>query len=266
MSTAADARFAAVGAPLLEADALATAYPGARVPALASVTFSAPAGRSIAVLGPNGGGKSTLFRVLGGVLAPTYGTLRLPPGGVALVPQTERSRLDFPVSALDVALMGVLPRLPWYRRPGRGDRARAAAALAQVGLLEDEAQATFGDLSGGQRQRVLVARALVQEAPVLLLDEPFSGLDVTSAARLERLIAELTRQGRAVLMATHDLQQARAADLVLCLNRVQLAFGAPAEALTPEVIERTYGAAIVELGDGRALIPPHHHDHGGDQP
>ena len=185
----------------------------------------------------------------------------MPPGGVALVPQTERSRLDFPVSALDVALTGTLPRLPWYRRPGRAERACAAAALARVGL-SDQAHTTFGDLSGGQRQRVLVARALVQEAPVLLLDEPFSGLDVTSAALLERLIEELASDGRAVLMATHDLQQARAADLVLCLNRVQLAFGEPASALTPEVIERTYGAALVELGPGQLLVPPHHHDHG----
>ena len=165
------------------------------------------------------------------------------------MPQTERSRLDFPVSALDVALMGALPRLRWYRRPGRRERARAQAALERVGLA-DEAQATFGDLSGGQRQRVLVARALVQDAPVLLLDEPFSGLDVTSAAQLERLISAPRRAGPGLLMATHDLEQARARDLVLCLNRVQLAFGAPADALTPEVIERTYGAAIVEVGDG----------------
>ena len=245
----------------LVADALAATYPGARAPALASVTFAAPPGRTIAVLGPNGGGKSTLFRVLSGELAPSYGTLDVPPRGVALVPQTERSRLDFPVSALDVALMGTLPGLSWYRRPGRSERARAAAALARVGLRE-QADTTFGDLSGGQRQRVLVARALAQDAPVLLLDEPFSGLDGSSAALLEELIVGLAADGRAVLMATHDLEQARAADLVLCLNRVQLAFGDPASALTPEVIERTYGAALVELGAGRALVPPHHHDHG----
>lgn len=247
---------------LAEADALAATYPGARVPALASVTFRVHAGERVAVLGPNGGGKSTLFRLLTGELDSSYGTLRLPAGRVALVPQTDRSRLDFPVSALDVAVMGALARLPWYRRPSRADRELARVALYRVGLA-GEAHASFGDLSGGQRQRVLVARALVQDARLLALDEPFSGLDTQSAQMLDQLLAELAAEGRGVLMATHDLEQARAADLVLCVNRVQLAFGPPETALTSEVIERTYGSAIVPLEGTRAVLPPHHHDHDG---
>jgi ABC-type Mn2+/Zn2+ transport system ATPase subunit len=245
-------------APLAAADALAAIYPGARVPSLASITFTVLPGERIAVLGPNGGGKTTLFRVLTGELPRSHGTLTLPPGGVALVPQTDRSRLDFPVSALDVALMGAVARLSWHRRPGRGDRVLAARALERVGLA-DQAGTTFGDLSGGQRQRVLVARALVQAAPLLVLDEPFSGLDAGSAALLDGLLGDLAAEGRGVLMATHDLAQARAADRVLCVNRVQLAFGPPATALTPEVIERTYGGEIVRLGEERAVLPSHHH-------
>jgi ABC-type Mn2+/Zn2+ transport system ATPase subunit len=249
------------GAVLADADDVSAVYPGASVPALASLTFAVRGGERVAVLGPNGGGKTTLFRLLTRELAVAGGRLELPAGRVAIVPQTDRSRLDYPVSALDVALMGAVSRNRWWRRPARTDRALARESLERVGL-GDRAWATFGDLSGGQRQRVLVARALVQDAPLVLLDEPFSGLDAPSAERLERLLAELAAEGRGLLMATHDLEQARAAHLVLCVNRVQVAFGPPATALTREVIERTYGAALVPLEDGGpALLPPHHHDH-----
>jgi ABC-type Mn2+/Zn2+ transport system ATPase subunit len=210
------------------------------------------------VLGPNGGGKTTLFSVLARTLATRSGTLNAP--RCALVPQTERSRLDFPVSALDVALMGVLPRLPWWRRPGSSDKHSAIEALERVGLA-DRAHKTFGELSGGQRQRVLIARALVQDAPVLLLDEPFTGLDEPSAAALEAQIADLAAGGRAVLIATHDLTQARSWDLVLCLNKRQIAFGKPDKVLTRKVLEQTYGGEVVELPGGAVIAPPHHHDH-----
>ncbi|MDQ2631505.1 MAG: ATP-binding cassette domain-containing protein, partial [Actinomycetota bacterium] len=122
---------------------------------------------------------------------------------------------------------------------------------------------TFGKLSGGQRQRVLIARSLVQEAQVLLLDEPFSGLDHPSAERLEELIAILAKEGHGIMIATHDLEQARRWDSVLCLNRAQVACGAPDEVLDLDVLEKTYGGAIVELpGEGgRAILPPHHHHH-----
>ena len=251
------------GAPeLLRADDLAGAYPGSVVPAVANVTLTARGGDRVCVLGPNGGGKSTLFKLLTGELTPSAGRFELPGGQAALVPQTDRSRLDFPVSALDVALMGAVARLPWFRRPGRADRALAREALERVGLA-DLASSTFGDLSGGQRQRVLVARALVQDAPVLLLDEPFRGLDARSAEQLTALLDELAAEGRLLLMASHDIEQARAWDLVLCLNRVQVAFGPPASTLRLEVIERTYGAALVPLAgaEARAILPPHHHDH-----
>jgi ABC-type Mn2+/Zn2+ transport system ATPase subunit len=247
------------GSTVAEAQAFAAGY-GARA-AIEEVSFRLGAGQRLGLLGPNGGGKTTLLRAMLGELAPLRGSLRVN-SRCGVVPQTERSRLDYPVSALDVALMGSLAQLPWWRRPGRRERDRAREALRAVGL-EKLADTTFGELSGGQRQRVLVARALVQEAGLLLLDEPFSGLDSESATRLEELIVELAGGGRSVIVATHDLEQARRFDLVLCLNRRQIAFGKPDDVLDLEVLEATYRGSIIEVpGEPvRGILPPHHHDH-----
>jgi ABC-type Mn2+/Zn2+ transport system ATPase subunit len=241
---------------LVAVEDLAAGYGGP--PALQEVTFTLRSGERIGVLGPNGGGKSTLFRVLLGELQPFRGRIRAG-GGFGYVPQTERSRLDYPVTALDVALMGTLTRVPWWQPVGRAEREHALAALERVGLAE-RARKQFGELSGGQRQRVLVARALVQDQPVLLLDEPFTGVDEPSAELLERLLDELADEGRGILIATHDVEQVARWDEVLCLNRRQVAFGPPDETLTPEVLAETYGAEIVRLqGIAAALLPPHHH-------
>lgn len=242
---------------LIEARGLAGGYDGKA--AISAVSFELRAGERMALLGPNGGGKTTLLRALLGELRPLAGELRVG-ARCGIVPQTERSQLDYPVSALDVATMGALSRLAWWRRPGRRERGRALEALERVGLgaLAGE---TFGKLSGGQRQRVLIARSLVQDARILLLDEPFTGLDRPSSERLEALIGELAMEGRAVVIATHDLEQARRADSVLCLNHRQVAVGPPAAVLDLPVLEATYGAAIVALpgSDDRAILPPHHH-------
>ncbi len=256
-SSAAPADPAAGPEVLATAERVSAGYGGP--PAVQDVTFTARAGQRIALLGPNGGGKTTLFRVLLGELGPSAGTLTAPPR-CGYVPQTERSRLDYPVDALDVALMGALTRLPWWRRPGRAERRAAREALEVVGL-GDRAEATYGELSGGQRQRVLVARALVQDARLLLLDEPFRGLDEPSAGRLAGLLDTLAADGRALMIATHDVAQARRWDLVLCLNHRQVAFGPPRDTLTREVLEATYGETLIELpGGGRAPQPAHHHD------
>ena len=226
---------------------------------LGGVEFTVAAGEIAAVLGPNGGGKTTLFRALLGELPFRTGAVELA-GRPAYVPQTDGARLDFPVSAHDVALMGSYGRTPWFKRVSREDRAKADAALARVGL-EEHAGARFGTLSGGQRQRVLIARALVQDAPVLLLDEPLSGVDRPSAAQIERVFAELQAEGRALLVATHDVAQARAWPRVLCLNHGQVAFGAPASTLTTDVLRQTYGDELVILDGSHQAVCVSHHDH-----
>jgi ABC-type Mn2+/Zn2+ transport system ATPase subunit len=245
--------------PLIEAAGLAVGYGGP--PAVTGVSFALEAGERLALLGPNGGGKTTIMRALLGELRPIVGKLRV---GVACgsVPQTDRSRLDYPVSALQVATMGALSRLPWWRRPGREEREAARGALARVGV-EGLAGETFGELSGGQRQRVLIARALVQDAGVLLMDEPFTGLDRPAAEGLEELISALAAEGHAVVIATHDLEQARRWDSVLCVNGHQIAAGPPERVLDVDVLEATYGGALVEIpgSGGKAILPAHHHHH-----
>ena len=231
--------------------------------ALRDVDFAAGPGQIVGVLGPNGGGKTTLFRVLLGELEPTAGRVELS-GRPAYMAQTERTRLDFPVTALDVALMGTLAAGRWWLPPRRPERDAAAAALERVGLA-DVAGVRFGELSGGQRQRALLARALVQDSPVLLLDEPLSGVDPTSARLIAGVFDELRSEGRALLVASHDVESARSFDLVLCLNRHQVAFGRPAETLTRATLEATYGHELIVLDDAgrtRAVTIQHHeHEH-----
>jgi ABC-type Mn2+/Zn2+ transport system ATPase subunit len=253
-----------VSEPAVTVEQLAAGYGG--VPVLEHVSLEASPGQSVCVLGPNGGGKTTLFRVLLGELEPTAGRVELS-GRAAYMAQTERTRLDFPVTALDVALMGTLAAGRWWLPPRRAERDAAAAALERVGLA-DAAGIRFGELSGGQRQRALLARALVQEAPVLLLDEPLSGVDPASGRLIAGVFDELRAEERTLLVASHDVESARSFDLVLCLNRHQVAFGLPAETLTRATLEATYGHELIVLEDSgptRAVTIQHHeheHEHG----
>jgi manganese/iron transport system ATP-binding protein/manganese/zinc/iron transport system ATP- binding protein len=250
------------GQAAVRADGLSAGYGGRAV--LSEVSFAAAPGQTVCVLGPNGGGKTTLFRALIGELEPMTGGANVA-GRPAYVAQTERTRLDFPVSAFDVALMGGLAHGRWWLPARRADRAAAHAALDRVGLTA-QAATPFGELSGGQRQRALLARALVQDSAVLLLDEPLAGVDPASAARIDSVFAELRAEGHTLLVSSHDVEGARAFDLVLCLNGRQVAFGPPAEALDRATIEATYGRELIvldEAGAARALTMHHHrHEHG----
>jgi ABC-type Mn2+/Zn2+ transport system ATPase subunit len=239
---------------------LATGYGGQEV--LREVTFAVEPGQTLCVLGPNGGGKTTLFRALLGELPVLSGSVRVE-GRPAYVAQTDRTRLDFPVSAFDVALMGSLSEGRWWLPPRRAQRSAALAALERVGLGA-EASTAFGELSGGQRQRVLLARSLVQDETVMLLDEPLAGVDPTSAEAISSLFGELREEGRTLLVSTHDVESARRFDRVLCLNRRQVAYGLPAEVLDRRALEETYGGEIVVLeGEGGPVraVTVQHHEH-----
>jgi ABC-type Mn2+/Zn2+ transport system ATPase subunit len=246
--------------PALQADHLSAGYGGR--PVLREVSFAVDAGRSVCVLGPNGGGKTTLFRALTGELEALTGHVHVD-GRPAYVAQTERTRLDFPVSAFDVALMGSLAHGRWWLPAGRAPRAAAARALERVGL-DGQAGVPFGELSGGQRQRTLLARALVQDARVLLLDEPLSGVDPASAQLIDAVFSELRTEGRSVLVSSHDVESARSFDLVLCLNERQIAFGPPATALDRATLEETYGRELIVLDqtESTSAITIQHHGHG----
>jgi ABC-type Mn2+/Zn2+ transport system ATPase subunit len=239
---------------------LGVAYGGRA--ALVDVSFSVPPGSLVGVLGPNGAGKTTLLRALLGEL-PHSGRAELA-GRPGYVPQHTAAHEGFPVDALGVVLMGRYPRLGWLRRPRGADRELALALLGRVGL-HDRARRQFSELSGGERQRVLVARALAQEGDVLLLDEPFTGVDAVSHDTLLRVLREQAAAGSTVLMTTHDVAEAsRVCDRLLVLNRELGAEGPTERVFTPDALRSAYGEQVLELGSRTVLLDEgvHHHDEG----
>ena len=220
--------------------------------ALNNVTFDVDAGTLMGVVGPNGAGKSTLFNAIAGLLPVHRGKVTLHrvdqgSGALAYVPQRESVNWRFPVTVMDVVMMGRCCRLGWFRRPGKRDRELVKACLGRVGLW-DHRSALMTELSGGQRQRVFVARALAQEASVLLLDEAFSGVDAGAQEALVEVLQTLRDEGRIVLLATHDLTNlAGRFDQVLCLNRNVCACGPPDQVFTSQVMEQLYGAHGLRL-------------------
>lgn len=223
--------------------------PATTSPALDSVTLDFPPGSFTGIVGPSGAGKTSLLRILTGTLIPTSGHVRHREGlTIGYVPQVEQIDWSFPVSVTDVVLMGRRPfshRWPW---PSRSDRTAAEAMLDQLGLAGLETR-HIRDLSGGQQQRVFVARALLQGAELLVLDEPTSGVDVAARHDLLHRLGDLNcDQGITVVVSTHDLN-GLAAHLprLVCLNHTVVAVGSPGDVLTPAVLESTYGAPMSVL-------------------
>ncbi len=233
------------GAPALEVLGVTVRY--GEVLALNGVSFTLQAGDQLAVVGPNGSGKSTLLGVVAGVLEPTEGEVRIfghPPGQhtcVGFVPQRSGADLYFPVTVADVVMMGRALKLRRFGWPTRADWQAVHEALRTVGL-EELAGRSIAELSGGQRQRAFIARALAQEAKLLLMDEPLAGLDVAAQEDVLASIAQLRLQGVTVLFTTHNLALAAAHfDRVLLLNQRVIALGKPEEVLKEGVLLSAYG-------------------------
>jgi manganese/iron transport system ATP-binding protein len=208
--------------------------------ALSEVDLSLADGELVGLIGPNGAGKTTLLRAVLGLLPATAGTVRLD-GTIGYVPQRHEFAWDFPISVEKAVLTGRTSAVGLLRRPGRDDRDAVGDALRRVDLT-DLARRPIGELSGGQRQRVLVARALAVRPRLLLLDEPFTGLDVPTQELLTGLFRTLKDEGNAVLMTTHDLPAAAAlCDRLCLLNRTIVAEGPPEQLRDPELWLRAFG-------------------------
>ena len=233
-------------------------------PVLWDVDMTVPPGVLMAIVGPNGAGKTTLIKAILGLVRPAAGRVlvhgrpyaeqrRL----VAYVPQRGSVDWDFPTSVLDVVMMGRYGALGWVRRPGRRERRLAQAALDQTGI-RDLADRQISQLSGGQQQRVFLARALVQDAAVYLMDEPFQGVDATTEVAIVHLLQELRASGKTVVVVHHDLQTVREYfDWVTLLNVRRIASGPVAEAFTEENLRLAYGGRVAFLtGNGAAPAAP----------
>jgi manganese transport system ATP-binding protein len=225
------------------------------VHALDDVSIDVPRGTVCALIGMNGSGKSTLFKTIMGMVTPQSGSVTIcgmtpadarKKGAVSYVPQSEDIDWTFPLSVRDVVMTGRYGHLGFTRRPRRADREAVAAALDRVELA-DLQHRQIGRLSGGQRKRAFVARAIAQDAQVLLLDEPFAGVDKRSEASITALLREEAAAGSTVLISTHDLHSVPdLADQAILLHRRVLAHGDPAEAVMPNNLVRAFGLDPLE--------------------
>ncbi|MGK4187063.1 metal ABC transporter ATP-binding protein [Rothia koreensis] len=218
--------------------------------ALSDVNLRLDAGTVCAVLGMNGSGKSTLFKAISGVIRPSAGTVRI--GGqstrqaqragiLGYMPQAESVDWDFPVSVRDVVLMGRYGAMGPSRRPRREDKDLTERAIRIVGLT-DLADRQIGELSGGQKKRAFLARALAQQAKVLLLDEPFAGVDTVSATTMIRVLRDLASEGVAVLITVHDIENIdRLADSAVLLRGRVVYQGTPTSVVEPENLALAFG-------------------------
>ena len=235
--------------------------------ALEEVSFSVENGSLSGIIGPNGGGKSTLLKTVVGLVKPSRGQVLVDgrPSHrmrrrIGFVPQLEQVDWHFPATVWDVVMMGLTPSRGLFRSHSRANREAAAEALGTVGL-QDLRRRGIGELSGGQRRRVLLARAIASHPSLLLLDEPMNGLDPTAQHSFLDIIDQLREGGATVIMCTHNLTcvSARASDVAV-INGHLIAYGPPEEVLLESVLADAFGHQLVVHGSGEALAL-HHHDH-----
>jgi ABC-type Mn2+/Zn2+ transport system ATPase subunit len=240
----------------LELDQVSIAYQNAQ-PALQNVSFEIAHGDQVAVVGPNGAGKSTLFKALVGLLPLHSGSIRIhgqPLGHhqdcVAYIPQREEVDWRFPVRVEDVVMMGRYGKFGWWKRPTATDHQIVQQSLVKLGIA-DLAHRPIGELSGGQQQRVFLARALAQEPHILLMDEPFTGIDATTQEVTLRLLDDLRQKLVTVLVSTHDLAlAAERFDKILLLNHRLIAYGSRGEVFTTANIAAAFGGQVLYLENG----------------
>lgn len=217
-------------------------------PVVWDLSVAIPAGKLLAVVGPNGAGKTTLLKAILGLVTPLAGSISIfglsahtAHKKIAYVPQRMSIDWDFPVTVLDVVLMGCYARLGWFWRPGKKEKQEALEALAQVDMALF-ADTHISELSGGQQQRVFLARALMQDAELYIMDEPFVGVDIVSEKAIIRVLKELRSAGRTVVVVHHDIQTlTEYFDWVILMNVSSIACGPVEEVLKPEFMCRAYG-------------------------
>ena len=229
-------------------------------PALDHVSFSIPHGQQVAVVGPNGAGKSTLFKVLVGLVTPDTGSIQIhakPLGGhdycVAYVPQREEVDLRFPITVREVIMMGRYRHYGFLKKPGGKDQTMVDMAMERLNITK-LSNLSLTELSGGQLQRVFLARAIAQEPHILLMDEPFNGVDFSTQEATFTLLSELKRQNVTVLVSTHDLNMAaKRFDAVILLKRRLIAYGASQEIMNRDNLISAFGEQLYML-DGAAVV------------
>jgi len=243
--------------PILDVHKLDVRYNGRF--ALENISFHLHAGERVAVVGPNGAGKSTLFKVVAGVLQPTSGEVNvygsIPSGHVCIAYIPQRSQVDwtFPVSVADVVMMGRIARFGWLGWPKKRDWELVRTALETVNLA-NLAKRQIGELSGGQQQRMFIARALAQEAELMLMDEPLTGLDTPSQEKILSLLENLKERQVTIMVATHDLEQAAEHfDRVMLLRQRLIGFGSPDQVLQTEKLIDAYGGRVQRVDENSLL-------------
>jgi len=243
--------------PILDVQHLTVRYNGQA--ALEDITFHLHEGERVAVVGPNGAGKSTLFKVVSGVLSPTTGSVKIygsKPGVhvcIGYIPQRSQVDWNFPVSVADVVMMGRSAKLGPFNWPHKKDWEFVQHALETVDM-SDLSSRQIGQLSGGQQQRMFIARALAQEAELMVMDEPLTGLDTPSQEGILDLLDRLKKENVTVMVATHDLDQAESHfDRIMLLNHRIVSFGKPTDVLHTDNLLKAYGGKLKPI-DGQNIL------------